>query len=49
MTRPNGDQIDLNTILMRSTFKIAGKEKLGTVFIIGNLFLVIVKNSIMCS
>lgn len=28
-------QIDLNTILMRSTFKIAGREKLGTVFIIG--------------
>jgi S1-C subfamily serine protease len=30
-----GAQTDLNTILMRSTFKIAGKEKLGTVFIIG--------------
>ncbi len=31
----HSDQIDLNTILMRSTFKIAGKENLGTAFIIG--------------
>ncbi len=28
-------QSDINTILMRSTFKIAGSEKLGTAFIIG--------------
>lgn len=30
-----GVQVDLNTMLMRSTFKIAGKECSGTVFIIG--------------
>jgi hypothetical protein len=31
----NSAQLDLNTILMRSTFKIAGSKKLGTAFIIG--------------
>jgi hypothetical protein len=27
--------MDVNTILMHSTFKIAGKDSLGTAFIIG--------------
>ena len=34
-TSSQGAEMDINTILMRSTFKISGKETLGTAFIIG--------------
>jgi S1-C subfamily serine protease len=30
-----GDELDLNTVLMQWTFKIAGKKSLGTAFIVG--------------